>query len=113
MKNKITIEEDPVHLWFGLSYSNYLVLPRSILQSAPVKWQRKFVSLLDELDQMSEELPGLPVSYTVKARDEKGRYYSDLYSQYDRGRRKLLLKPVNNLLIGRLKHLFGRLRKKV
>jgi len=113
MKKKIIQEEDPVHLWFGLTYSNYLVLPRSILQSAPIQWQKKFVSLLDELDEMSEGLPGMPAGYTVKARDKKGRYYSDLYSQYDRGRRKLRLKSVNNSVNNRFKRLFSGLKKKV
>jgi hypothetical protein len=41
--------DGPVHLWFGLTYSNYLVLPRTLLQSMPVEWQTAFTDLLDEL----------------------------------------------------------------
>lgn len=40
----------PVHDWFGLSYSNYLVIPRAILESMPVGWQKQFVDLLRECD---------------------------------------------------------------
>ncbi|EFC79182.1 hypothetical protein FrEUN1fDRAFT_7713, partial [Parafrankia sp. EUN1f] len=36
-------ESDTIHTWFGLSYSNYLVLPRSLLQSMPDRWQEPFV----------------------------------------------------------------------
>lgn len=40
-----------VHAWFGLSYSNYLVIPRTLLQSMPKEWQRDFVAKLSELDE--------------------------------------------------------------
>jgi hypothetical protein len=39
-----------VHAWFGLSYSNYLVLPRTLLQTMPEEWQRDFVAKLAELE---------------------------------------------------------------
>lgn len=31
----------PIHGFFGLSYSNYLVLPRTLMQSMPVAWQER------------------------------------------------------------------------
>ncbi|TDD97618.1 hypothetical protein [Actinomadura rubrisoli] len=40
---------DAVHAWFSLSYSNYAVLPRTLLQSMPDEWQKRFVELLEEL----------------------------------------------------------------
>ncbi len=43
-------DDDAVHRWFGLSYANYLVLPRTLLQSMPAEWQRRFVGCLEELD---------------------------------------------------------------
>jgi hypothetical protein len=43
------IETETVHAWFGLSYSNYLVLPRTLLQSMPDEWQHRFVACLNEL----------------------------------------------------------------
>ena len=32
--------ERPIHTWFGLSYSNFLVLHRACLQAMPDAWQR-------------------------------------------------------------------------
>lgn len=39
-----------VHTMFSLSYSNYLVLHRTLLQSMPIEWQHRFVAMIDELD---------------------------------------------------------------
>ncbi len=91
-KNIIIIEDEPIHDWFGLTYANYLVLQRSILQSAPVVWQKKFVKLLDELQEMTSELKDLPGKYVVQIRDERGRFTTDYYADYDRGRRIIVLK---------------------
>jgi hypothetical protein len=41
----------PVHSWFELSYSSYLVLPRVLMQSMPLQWQRRMVACLEELDE--------------------------------------------------------------
>ena len=51
-ERKVTPMRTPpdVHAWFGLSYANYLVLPRSVLQSMPDEWQRRFTSLMDEMN---------------------------------------------------------------
>jgi hypothetical protein len=51
MSERYRDESEPVHLWFGLTYANYLVLPRSVLQSMPQEWQAKFCTLLDELHE--------------------------------------------------------------
>jgi len=32
---------EPLHNWFELTYAQYLTIPRSILQSMPVEWQRR------------------------------------------------------------------------
>lgn len=40
---------DAVHAHAGLSYANYLVVPRTLLQSMPDPWQNRFVACLDEL----------------------------------------------------------------
>src|SRR5215475_5501306 len=42
--------DGPVHGWFGLTYANFLVLHRALLQSMPLRWQQEFVNLLQELD---------------------------------------------------------------
>ncbi|NEC17939.1 hypothetical protein [Streptomyces parvus] len=40
---------DQIHGWFSLSYSNYLVLHRSLMQSMPADWQERMVCCLNEL----------------------------------------------------------------
>ena len=89
-------ESEPVHLYFGLTYSSYLVLPRSILQSAPAWWQERFVKLMEEMDAMCEGLPNMPGTYAVQPRDLKGRFTKDPYCDYDRGRRKIQLRRINH-----------------
>ncbi|MBA8827883.1 hypothetical protein FHX42_005324 [Saccharopolyspora lacisalsi] len=39
-----------IHTHFGLSYANYLVMPRALLQSMPEDWQHRFVELLDQFE---------------------------------------------------------------
>jgi hypothetical protein len=38
-----------IHTWFSLTYANYLVVPRSVLQSMPEDWQHRFTGLLGEM----------------------------------------------------------------
>lgn len=83
-------EHEPIHGWFGLSYSSYLVIQRSVLQSMPPSWQRRFVVFLDELRAATQEL-GLPDEYWVRAR-EGNRFIEDPFSDYERGRRRVPLK---------------------
>lgn len=45
------IPDGAIHEWFSLTYANYLILPRSVLQSMPLEWQDRFVSCLRELDR--------------------------------------------------------------
>jgi hypothetical protein len=86
-KEPIVIEE-PVHDFFELSYASYLVLPRSVLQSMPIPWQKKFVKLMNQADKL---IGGFPDNgyYTVYLRDEKGRFIKDTLADYERGRRRL------------------------
>lgn len=93
---------DKIHEWFELSYAQYLTVPRSVLQSMPDKWQSKFVSLLEELD---ETIDWRPVDGTYKVSlnnivenyseneerfiEEWGPDISDPLQDYQRGRRKV------------------------
>lgn len=43
-------ESTDMHTYFGLSYANYLVINRTLLQSMPERWQHAYVALLNELD---------------------------------------------------------------
>jgi hypothetical protein len=48
---------DIIHEWFGLSYAQYLTVPRSVLQSMPEDWQQRFVDCLKELDDAIDWQP--------------------------------------------------------
>jgi hypothetical protein len=62
-------EEEAIHAHFGLSYANYLVLPRTLLQSMPDAWQARFVALVDELSEAFEHVEQ-PEAYKVEAATE-------------------------------------------
>ena len=81
--------EEPIHQYFGLSYANYLVLPRSVLQSMPTEWQEKFVNLLEEIPKIIIEDFEPSGGYRVLALNEEKKFTRDNYSNYERGRRRL------------------------
>ena len=62
-------EPEAIHGHFGLSYANYLVLPRTLLQSMPDAWQARFVALVDDLCEAFQHVPQ-PEAYEVKAATE-------------------------------------------
>lgn len=80
--------DEPIHLWFELSYAQYLTVPRSALQSMPVEWQRRFVACLKELDRSIDWRPRVGC-YWVRLKDDAGRFMRDPLMDYDRGRRRL------------------------
>jgi hypothetical protein len=87
---------EPIHEWFELSYASYLVLPRSILQSAPISWQKRFVKCLNELEELFGNVP-LKGTYKVYLKDKStGRFLSDPLMNYERGRRQIPYKEIPN-----------------
>lgn len=80
-----------VHEWFDLSYSNYLVLPRSVMQSMPIEWQRRMVACLQEIGDASVHLEDMPPAYRVQATTFGGKFMRDPYADYERGRRRVAL----------------------
>ena len=58
-----------IHTFFGLSYSNYLVLPRTLLQSMPEEWQHRFTGMLDEMSAAFDHVPQADF-YKVEAATE-------------------------------------------
>lgn len=88
MKSDDVLDFDPIHGWFELSYANYLVLPRSLLQSAPVELQRRLVACLEELREIFGD--DLPSKYRVHMVDaSSGRFVRDDLADYQRGRRRV------------------------
>lgn len=87
MSDQIIEAEDPIHEWFGLSYNSYLVMPRSCLQSMPVEWQKRLIALIKEAQQ-TLYLDDMP-DYRVNAVNSDGKFVSDPYRDYERGRRRV------------------------
>lgn len=70
----------PVWDYFCLTYSAYLVLPRVSLCSMPLGWQRRFVALMQQAEQMlPPDVQG--GEYAVQKR-EKGRFVKDPLCDY-------------------------------
>ena len=82
------MDDEPIHGWFGLTYANYLVMNRTLLQSMPVEWQRKLVGILKELDETFEGTETAP-SFNVSPVDLHGKYIRDPVPNYNRGRAKV------------------------
>lgn len=80
--------EDPmdIHTWFNLTYSNYMVLHRTLLQSMPEEWQHKFVALVRELNSAFDHIERAD-SYRVTPVDPiTGRFAKEPVPHYNRGR---------------------------
>lgn len=92
--NTDTHQSTPIHDFFGLSYANYLVLPRTLLQSCSAETQRALCDALErvyqeEKEHMSHHWPG-PARIEVQLRDvATGEFIQDNLSNYERGRRRL------------------------
>lgn len=76
-----------VHAYFGLTYANYLVVPRSVLQSMPTEWQHRFTALMGEMNEAFGHLD-FP-SYEVHPKGDDGRFRRDPIPHYNRGRTRL------------------------
>jgi len=61
------LNEPPIHGWFGLTYANYFVVPRLLLQEQSLDWQNRFIDLMDEI---GEQLIELPEYHVLRAEDE-------------------------------------------
>jgi hypothetical protein len=76
------IKESPVHIWFGLTYSSYAVLTRTVMEQMPYKWQKKMVELLNEANN-TFEMDEYYFEYRVNAVDsETKRFIKDPLSEY-------------------------------
>jgi hypothetical protein len=92
------IAEDPyafpdnVHTWFNLTYANYLVLARTLLQSMSDEWQARFTHCLNELYDCYRHVD-IPNTYLVQARGSNGRFIEDPIPHYNRGRAHIEPQP--------------------
>ena len=88
-KERWTRPDTGVHEWFGLTHANYLVLPRSLLQSLPEEMQYRLTEVLDEIDDLARANKVPSLDYRVQAVDERGRFISDPVPHYNRGRTRI------------------------
>jgi hypothetical protein len=72
---------DAVHGWFELTYAQYLTVPRSLLETMPQEWQRRFVQCLQELDQTFDWRPKSG-RYWVALKDGQGKMRADPFREY-------------------------------
>ena len=79
---------DALHTWFGLSYANYAVIPRTVLQSLSPEVQERFVALMNDI-QKEIDYDDPPGGYRVQALDKSGKFTRDPLADYERGRRKI------------------------
>ena len=82
---------EPIHAWFGLTYAQYLTIPRTVLQSMPNEWQQRFVKCLEEMNNTIDWKPE-EGTYYCYLRKPNGRFTKDPLADYERGRRQLPLK---------------------
>ncbi|MDL5205099.1 hypothetical protein [Streptomyces sp. ALI-76-A] len=61
--------DGPIHTWFSLSYSNYQVLHRTLMQSMPTAWQERMVACLEELADAYRHIEQ-PEAFKVEAATE-------------------------------------------
>lgn len=88
------MSDHPVHDWFELTYADYVVLPRTVLQSLPKEIQEDFVKVMDQIDAHCNWRRN---GCWVKFRDEKGHFVHDELADYQRGRRILTPEEINEI----------------
>ena len=89
---RVNLPDDaPIHTWFGLSYAQYLSIPRSALQTMPSEWQERFTQCLEELDESIDWRPA-EGRYWVQLKNDKGQFIHDPLQDYQKGRRRLPLR---------------------
>lgn len=85
--------DEPISTWFELSYAEFLTVPRLVMESMPVEWQRKMAVLLQEMDDTFDWRPK-EGRYWVRLKDEKGRFSDAPLGNYRRGSCEDLRKKV-------------------
>lgn len=70
-------EHEAIHTWFNLTYANYLVVPRSVLQSMPDEWQQRFVGCLEEMGTAFGHLEWPPYEVLTLNREKERVSFED------------------------------------
>lgn len=62
-----------LHLWFGLSYASFLVMPRVAMMQMPKEWQERMAELLNQYDETINTSAFGVKGCTVRALDGNGK----------------------------------------
>ena len=84
MTEELEESDEPISLWFELSYAQFLTVPRLVMQSMPLEWQRKMAVLLQEMDETFDWRPK-EGRYWVRLKDDQGRFMDAPLNEYRRG----------------------------
>lgn len=69
--------ERSLNEWFALTYAQFVVMPRVIMQEMPDIWQNKMIQLLDELDETFDYFPANGNAYFVRVEKSVEWPYED------------------------------------
>ncbi len=67
------LRESPMHEWFGLTYAQFLTIPRLVIESMSYEWQCEVKKLLEEMDETFDWRP-TDGRYWVRLKDDKGKF---------------------------------------
>ena len=80
-KDKVMETLTPIHDFFELSYASYFVMPRSALQAMSVDWQKRFLGLMDEMEE-TFDMSEISGDYWVRRKGSNGRFLHDPFAEY-------------------------------
>lgn len=73
-EERYTRRDSHINKAFNLTYSSWLILPRTLLMDMPTQWQEKFVKLLDEYNESVADLaPDYELQLYVQAK-QSGKF---------------------------------------
>lgn len=73
MNEDYEVDRKDLDLWWGLSYSSFLVMPRVAMQLMPEEWREKMAELLNQYDETINTSAFGVKGCTVRALDKNGK----------------------------------------
>ncbi len=79
-KENTLCDKEVINNFFGLAYTNYYVIQRSILQAMPKEWQENFVNIIKEMESFID-FKDIPREFRVQA-CKNGKFIKDNFAIY-------------------------------
>ena len=83
-EEKVLTADQPISVWFELSYAQFLTIPRLVMEAMPLEWQQKMAGLLKEMDDTFDWRPK-EGRYWVRLKDGHGRFSEAPLADYRHG----------------------------